>query len=257
MDRAELHFRNYPDAQETHSHPHQQILLAAEGRMELEIAGAGGLVHGCQGAIVQSDQSHAYRGVGCNSILVLDVPDTAFGDLHGLRKSGKGQSFFAVPPALHHLVRFLALERQPDGGNPALLERAAPLVISSLASHLESSTLDYPARVNRALVFMHGSYESPIGGRDVADAAGLSVSRLYGLFRPWVGKTPGDYLADLRLAKARELLARTEDSVARIAHAVGYGDQTALTRAFRKRLQTTPAAYRREMRAPQARSAQQ
>jgi AraC-like DNA-binding protein len=46
----------------------------------------------------------------------------------------------------------------------------------------------------------------------------------------------------------RRLLSSTDLSIAELAYRLGYADQSALTRAMRKAIGLTPAAYRRQAR---------
>ena len=48
-----------------------------------------------------------------------------------------------------------------------------------------------------------------------------------------------------RMARAALHLTDTRMPIAEIAHRVGYGDQSAFSRAFRRHWGETPAAYRR------------
>ena len=82
----------------------------------------------------------------------------------------------------------------------------------------------------------------------MAQAAHVSVSRLHVLFRDELDTSPHDWLLRCRLERAREWLAGGTRSVAEIALAAGFADQSSLTRAMRKAFDTTPAAYRRAMR---------
>jgi len=56
--------------------------------------------------------------------------------------------------------------------------------------------------------------------------------------------TPHHYLVQKRVERARELLARTELSLSEIAYAVGFSDQSHLTRHFRQMLEVTPGQFR-------------
>jgi len=82
----------------------------------------------------------------------------------------------------------------------------------------------------------------------MAQAAGMSVSRLHDRFRTMMDTTPHAFLDAARLRLAGDLLATGTLPLAEIALAAGYGDQSALSRAMRRALDTTPAAYRRAMR---------
>lgn len=54
------------------------------------------------------------------------------------------------------------------------------------------------------------------------------------------------YLAQWRLRLGAEILSSTEDSVAQVAAAVGYGSEAAFNRAFKREFGWPPARFRRK-----------
>jgi AraC-like DNA-binding protein len=243
MTGAELSFRSYRGGHDRHHHPHHQLVLALEGRLALEGEGGGGVVDGGQGVLVRAEAAHAFEGNGRNRFLILDVP-AAGAALDRAADRGAALRFFPIRPDLHHLTRFLGLA----GGAAEIAAAATPILLATLIEGLAPGDAGPPARIRAALAFLHRNYRRPIGCADVAAAVDLSLARLHPLFRDRVGTTLGDYLADLRLTRARERLAASEESIAGIALEVGYGDQTSFTRSFRRRYGVTPARYRRSRR---------
>ncbi len=84
----------------------------------------------------------------------------------------------------------------------------------------------------------------------MATRAGLSARQFSRRFKTAFGVTPGAHLETLRLDEARLHLAAGRDSVARIAHAVGFQSDDAFRRAFERRFGVTPTAYRHRFAAP-------
>jgi len=78
----------------------------------------------------------------------------------------------------------------------------------------------------------------------MAAAAGLSRFHFLRRFKRATGTTPWRYLTDLRLAKAKSLLADPAQGVAEAAAAAGYADPAHFSRLFRQRTGRTPSAYR-------------
>lgn len=99
-------------------------------------------------------------------------------------------------------------------------------------------------RVRRAMAFISRSFDGPIAVGDVAEAAGLSTSRLAHLFTRETGKSPLAYIEDLRMRRARELLTTTRLPVASVAEAAGYQNAFYFSNRFRKRFGTSPSRYR-------------
>ena len=77
-----------------------------------------------------------------------------------------------------------------------------------------------------------------------AQAVGVSVRRLEGLFRAELGRSPADWGRELRLQAARRLVVDTRHPLGDIALRCGFGAQAALSRAFRRRFGVPPSALR-------------
>jgi transcriptional regulator GlxA family with amidase domain len=78
----------------------------------------------------------------------------------------------------------------------------------------------------------------------LAGVAGLSVHHFARQFKQSIGVTPHYYLTQKRVERAQEMLARTDLSLAEIAYATGFSDQSHLARHFRHMLGTTPREFR-------------
>jgi AraC-like DNA-binding protein len=82
----------------------------------------------------------------------------------------------------------------------------------------------------------------------LAAVAGLSMHHFARQFKQSAGVTPHHYLMGKRLERAQEMLSQTDLSLAEIACAVGFSDQSHLARHFRQMLGTTPGEFRRSQR---------
>mgnify|MGYP003735104917 FL=1 len=99
--------------------------------------------------------------------------------------------------------------------------------------------------VHRALEFIGRSYADPISLRDVAEHVGLSTCRLAHLTKDFTGQSVLQVIHQVRIRRAEELLAKTSQSCADIAYAVGFGDQSYFTHLFKRETGLTPARYRK------------
>lgn len=99
--------------------------------------------------------------------------------------------------------------------------------------------------VNEAVAYMRENLDRSIGLGDIAAVINRSPSHFARQFRNEMGTPPYQYLVNLRLDKAQSLLRETRMPVAEVAFECGFTHQEHLTRLFRRRFQTTPAAYRR------------
>ncbi|WP_327279523.1 MULTISPECIES: GlxA family transcriptional regulator [unclassified Streptomyces] len=91
---------------------------------------------------------------------------------------------------------------------------------------------------------------SDLSVESLAARARLSPRHFARAFQAETGVTPGRYVERVRVEHARRLLEDTEDGVAQISRACGYGTPEALRRAFVKTLGQPPAEYRRRFGHP-------
>ncbi len=99
-------------------------------------------------------------------------------------------------------------------------------------------------RIGRALGLMHRNLEQNWTLERIAAAVGMSRSRFAERFQALMGCAPMSYLADLRLQKARNLLAGGGEPIKSVAARVGYQSAAAFSRAFANRYGYSPRAVR-------------
>jgi transcriptional regulator GlxA family with amidase domain len=80
----------------------------------------------------------------------------------------------------------------------------------------------------------------------MAKAADISPFHLTRVFKKALGMSPHQYLTEVRVHSAHALLAAGGErpSLAEVASAVGFSDQSHLTRQFKRILGTTPKRAR-------------
>lgn len=79
----------------------------------------------------------------------------------------------------------------------------------------------------------------------LARTCGLSLIHLRRLFAAATGQTLHDYILQLRMTRARDLLAQIDVPIKEVAARLGYEDVYYFTKQFRKIVGVPPAAYRR------------
>jgi transcriptional regulator GlxA family with amidase domain len=84
----------------------------------------------------------------------------------------------------------------------------------------------------------------------IAQAAGLSTRSLVRLFRKEVGTSVVEFILRRRIARARDLLRRTDHTCAEIAFEAGFGSVQHFNRIFRRHQDMSPARWRRRILAP-------
>lgn len=95
----------------------------------------------------------------------------------------------------------------------------------------------------RARDYLHAHFHENIGLDELAQVCGVDRFRLSRAFKAAFGIAPHGYLIQLRLVRARRLLA-IGTSPADVASDLGFADQSHLGRWFRRANGLTPGAYR-------------
>lgn len=103
-------------------------------------------------------------------------------------------------------------------------------------------------RVVQAKLFIDENYGSALDLRNIADEACFSKFHFMRLFKSMYGKTPHQYLTDVRINRAMALLSDGE-TVKRAAFAVGFDSVSSFTGLFLRRVGQTPAAFQRNVQA--------
>lgn len=91
-------------------------------------------------------------------------------------------------------------------------------------------------------------YMNPLTIDDLARQFGLSRATLFRRFVAAFGVAPKQYLSELRLQKACELLASTDWSVKQVAYGCGFTKPCHFTRSFAKRFSVSPSTWRQTHR---------
>jgi transcriptional regulator GlxA family with amidase domain len=99
-------------------------------------------------------------------------------------------------------------------------------------------------RLYIAKEWMEANYHQPITLNDIADEALLNSQHFLRLFSQLFKKTPHQFLIDLRLERAGNLLATTNASVSDICLSVGWESLASFSKLFKQKQGLTPTAFR-------------
>jgi AraC-like DNA-binding protein len=108
-------------------------------------------------------------------------------------------------------------------------------------------------RVERVLDYIHGNYQEQITIDALAELAHLSASGLHRMFKRHTRMTIFEYIAQLRIGRACQILIATDKPVAHIADSVGYNNLSHFNRQFLGLKRVAPREFRRKFTAQQAR----
>ncbi|MGW0310022.1 GlxA family transcriptional regulator [Streptomyces flavidovirens] len=105
------------------------------------------------------------------------------------------------------------------------------------------------ATTTTARAWALGRLHEPIQLRDMAEQESMSVRTFTRRFREEAGISPGQWLTQQRVERARHLLESTDLSIDQVARDAGFGTATSLRQHLQTTLGVPPTVYRRTFRA--------
>ncbi len=183
--------------------------------------------------------------------LLSNAEEAVFGGQSG---AGQDERIGFEDRRAERLALLMADALVPSGpGDPlfaqSLTAALCVQLVSSGAGARAAATLDRsgrltPRQVARAVECMHARLAAPITLLEIAAAVGISEFHFARGFRRATGKTPHRFLTELRVAKAKELLAQDALSLSAIALECGFGSASRFSTVFSQYAGLTPGRYR-------------
>ncbi len=107
------------------------------------------------------------------------------------------------------------------------------------------------ARLQRACDFINEHVSEELTRDAVAEVIHMSGSGFSRFFKSHTGMAFQEFVADVRISRACQLLVTSEMNITEIAFACGFNELTTFNRTFRKYRDTTPSKYRSMVNAVQ------
>jgi AraC-like DNA-binding protein len=150
----------------------------------------------------------------------------------------------ATDPMLAHLAQIARAAVNPSGPATSLFVESMLLTVHR---HLLSQYVGKPFSQSlvrgrlaqwqemRVKEYIEAHLDTGVSVLQLAAQCNLSPSHFSRAFKASTGITPHRWLVERRIARARQLLLRSQKTIAEIAHLCGFSDQSHLAREFRRR----------------------
>lgn len=254
-----------------HWHEELEVIRVAEGRIAVNAEGGGWTLEAGEGCFITAGALHEARrsgeGPGRLHSLVFH-PRLVGGSLESVfwqgylqpllsdassrfvRLSGEvpwqGEALEAVEAA------WRACAEEPPGFEFAVREGLSR-VVALLMAHRpparegpSEKALRDGERIRAMLRYIQEHYGEELTVAAIARSAAVSQSECLRCFKSTIGATPIQYVKQLRIQRAAELLASTGEKIADIGAACGFQEMSYFARTFRALKGRTPSQYRAE-----------
>lgn len=132
--------------------------------------------------------------------------------------------------------------------NYLMLMELFVLISRALKAEWENSIKNKSPKIKElmqsAIQFVHNNFEREISITDIAKYVFLSPSYFTRAFKEDTGLSPMQYLLNIRIKRACELLQETDQKIGEIALSVGFSNQQRFNDMFKKQTNMTPMQYR-------------
>ena len=108
----------------------------------------------------------------------------------------------------------------------------------------QSQPKDMHPQIQKAISYINANYHKPFSVEQICKDLFISKYFFIRKFHEETGYSPKQYVNNLRLKKAKYLLAKTKDSIIKIAQDVGFESEKNIYYAFKKDLGISPKEYR-------------
>ena len=234
-----------------------QLLFVASGKTHFYIGGKDQIVTAGHMVLFQPKEEQHYEYFGGDKPEVYWVHFTGSSVKEILRSYDiplDEHIFFAGTPAAYtQLFKNMIEEFQNcKVGYRQMLE----MNLRQLFLMIQRTRLEKPPLVTTAVQqemdfarqYFHEHYNEPINIEEYAQSRHTSISLFMRNFKKVYGVSPKQYILNIRMNNAQNLLESTDYTVAEIAAIVGYDNALYFSRIYHKQKGQAPSDYRKKMK---------
>lgn len=192
------------------------------------------------------------RNWECAFVRIHGAADSAlFADAcRALRTGGLMQLTFGAGTRFRSLIWQLLSARTESGPNP---DSVYAHLLLSLFVEIDLAMVSVSVRqviipdiITAIQSYLERNYSQSISLDSLSHTFNISKYHMSREFKRYVGKSPNDYLIDIRLDRAKELLVDSRRTIAEIGQLVGIPNTNHFLYLFKNRKGLTPSAFRKQ-----------
>jgi len=251
----------------SHWHHELELHLILKGSVEFIINGTSYTVKEKQGIYIAPETIHSLRGleeetIGYNVVFLPQLFMNLTQTIHSEKfitpfTTHYPDAFHLVPgqkesyAVLNNLKQMYSAESNHPAHELFALEKLIGIWRNLLAvfppnptTEEDSNKLLRETRIKVILHYIQQNYTKQITVQDMAAAANISKSECFRCFSLLSRMTPVEYLNQVRLIHAAQLLASTETNIVDICYMSGFNNASYFSQRFREEYGMSPKAYR-------------
>lgn len=248
----------------SHWHEHIELHYVEQGTADITLNQTGFSVE--PGAFFIANTNELHSGVCTGGpyrsyVIIFDIADLS---PELAKKNYIFRNLTYGDDTVRHLIRRIFRELEEAGTGYKQICRALVLellvhlcreyVVEALPERDSLQRKKDLERLNAVLCYIEEHYTERITNAQLAEMVCLSEDRFGHLFRDGVGRPPLQYINEMRLRKAMNLLKTSKYTVTEVADAVGFRDYNHFGRLFRRQYSCTPYEVKSGKASPESNS---
>jgi AraC-like DNA-binding protein len=153
-----------------------------------------------------------------------------------------------TPPIKDCLNRILFIMSKHNKNEEFLLDLCAQELaydLLQIKATQQILSLEHDNRVYKAIKYMNDNLESPLSIKQISSEFNMSESNFSQYFKKVTGVAPKEYLTDLKMLKAKDMIKHT--SITDAAFDLGYENISHFISLFKNKYGTTPKQYKKNV----------
>ena len=173
---------------------------------------------------------------------------TYFQEIYQSATSQNPSRLFRIRGNLELILAYLTQRANAEGEAEAPSERDVPDAHSLEAirrRNAKTQNINRDPRIQVVVDYLTPHLNEPFTIQSLSEMAQVSQTSFRRLFKAHTGKSPSDYIRELRMTSAARMLLTSDREIAEIGYQVGFSDANYFSRTFRQVFGVSPHQYRR------------
>lgn len=233
MDNIKCERRIYNIAASTHTHEYGQLILPLQGTLSIKTEQKSLNLEDNSLFFLPPDCKHTFNANNTNEFLVLDIPNKML-NKWDMEKMCGGKSFL--------------FDEKWKAISYLLLSEASIHKNSSSINNLFLYFYDFiiADNLHNSIKYINEHFTESIDLKTLANIEHYNINYYSEWFKRNMNFSPIEYIQNLRIKKAKELLINTNFTILQISQMVGYEHNSSFTRVFKYFEKITPVEFRKK-----------
>ena len=235
MNNIKCERRIYNFKINTHAHEYGQLILPLHGVLSIETDYKKLRLKDDSLFFLPPDCKHTFNADNNNEFLVLDIPSKML-NKYDMEKMCGGRDFLFDEK--WKAIRYLLLNETDINQNSSSINNLFLYFYNFITTENLPNSIKY----------INEHFTEDIVLKKLADIEHYNVSYYSEWFKHNMNLSPIEYIQNLRVKRAKELLLNTNLTVLQISQMVGYEHNSSFTKVFKHLEKISPAEFRRNIK---------